>query len=277
MDIKRIIGCFELDDSQTTMEYGTYYKALMDVPFSSSKRNVRVWLPEEYDFNDSNKCYPVIYFSDGQNLVNKYLTAFGDWGLDKVAHSFYLDKKKSFIAVGIDSPKEDQTREEELSPYATDRGGVKKPLADIFVSFIVSDLKPIIDKEFYTLTDKANTAIAGSSMGGLMAFYGGAKYNDTFGFSLDFSPAFLLYTKKRWKEILDSLNLMMKLDSKFYFFVGGKGFERKFIKSTFYTFEYMKEIGFDSDHIKIEHNKKLIHHEDSWNMYLYDAINFWLK
>ena len=80
------IGKFIKDDSETTMEYGYYYKCEMVVPFSNDKRYIRVWLPENYDFNNKDNTFRVMYFSDGQNLVNKYLTAFGDWKLDKVAH-----------------------------------------------------------------------------------------------------------------------------------------------------------------------------------------------
>ena len=94
--VKRI-GPFLLDESQTTMQYGYYYSALFNVPFAQEKRCVRVWLPEDY-FENQNKKYPVIYFADGQNLVNQNLCAFGCWKLDLVAHSHSL----SFIAVGIE-------------------------------------------------------------------------------------------------------------------------------------------------------------------------------
>ena len=47
---------------------------------------IRVWLPEDYEFDNPNKRYPVIYFSDGQNLVDRYLSAFGEWELDKTVH-----------------------------------------------------------------------------------------------------------------------------------------------------------------------------------------------
>ena len=82
------IGPFVLDKSKTTMKYGHYFKALLDVPFSKEKRYVRVWLPEDYGFDNPKKRYPVIYFSDGQNLVNKKLCAFGCWKLDIVAHEY---------------------------------------------------------------------------------------------------------------------------------------------------------------------------------------------
>ena len=270
------IGIFEKDESETTMKYGYYYKALFSVPFASDKRYVRVWLPEDYDFSGSKR-YPVIYFSDGQNLVNKYLTAFGDWHLDIAAHKLYEEKGISFIAVGVDSPRDGDTRENELNPpYVTDRGGIKHPVGDVFTDFLAGQLKDVIDNTFYTLKDKRNTAIGGSSMGGIMAFYGGIRHKDTFGFALCFSPAFMLYSKRMWQHLLDEFNLTTAKDNKFYFFVGGRKFERLFKKRTFMTYDYMVSLGFDQDHIKLSHNPKLIHHEESWFLYLDDALSFWL-
>ena len=273
------VGRFELDTSETTMEYGYYYKAMFEVPFSDDKRTIRVWLPGDYDFSDNTKRFPVIYFSDGQNLVNEKLTAFGEWKLDRVWNKLYKEAHLSFIAVGIDSPKDSDKRENELNPpFIPDRIiGIKEPKGDIFVDFIARELKKEIDETFYTLKDKANTAIAGSSMGGNMSFYGGAICSDVFSFSLVFSPAFFLYKKKTWLELLDSFELDNKKDSKFFFFVGGKGFERRFKKMTFLTYKYLVLKGFDSSHVALIHDNKLIHHESSWNKYLDSALYFWLK
>lgn len=278
MNIKKEIGPFVYDDSKTTMEYGYHYRGLLSLPFDE-ERFVRIWLPEDYDFNNSEKRFPVIYFSDGQNLVNEYLTAFGDWKLDKVAHKLLINENISFIAVGIDSPSDWKKRANELNPpiIPDKTEDIKNPKGDLFIKYIVNDLKPLIDKLFFTLGDKNNTAIGGSSMGGIMAFYGGVIESDTFGFSLDFSPAFFLYSKKKWISVLDSLNIEEKKESKFFLYVGGKKFERLFKRLTFYTYRYMLEKGIDSDNIGFIYDKKMIHHESAWATYLYDAIYFWLK
>lgn len=273
------IGIFNLDKSKTTMKYGKYYKALMDVQFDKEKRYVRVWLPEDYDFNNSEKRFPVIYFSDGQNLVNKHLTAFGDWNLDKVAHKLYKDTNLSFIAVGVDSPKDGLKRFLELNPdIMPDKvKDIKKPYGDLFIKFMADELKPIIDKTFYTKPEKPSCAIAGSSMGGIMAFYGGVIKNDIFGFSLDFSPAFLNYTIPYWKNILKSFDLKNKMDTKFFFYVGGKDFEKRFVNHTLLTYKYMSKLGYTPNNLAIIYDSQMIHHEDAWNKYLYDALAFWLK
>ena len=245
--MKEKIGCFIFDNTKpTTMKYGYYYKAMFNVPFSKEQRTIRVWLPEDYDFENTDKRYPVIYFSDGQNLVNKYLTAFGDWGLDKVAHQLYKENNISFIGVGIDSPQDDLMRTNELTPpyLSTKSKEISEPKADVFVDFICNTLKPLIDNLFYTKTDKENTAIGGSSMGGIMAFYGGVRRSDVFGFALDFSPAFLVYAKREWKEILDTLDISPSNGVKHFFYVGGVDFEKYFISSTVMTYNYLLKKGF---------------------------------
>jgi metallo-beta-lactamase class B len=50
-------------------------------------------------------------------------------------------------------------------------------------------LKPYIDAHYRTLPDKSNTAIAGSSMGGLISLYAVLKYPDVFSRAGVFSPA----------------------------------------------------------------------------------------
>ena len=276
---KQTIGIFEADNSETTMQFGYYYKATFKLPFAEGERAVRVWLPEDYDFGNASKRFPVMYFSDGQNLVNKYLTAYGDWGLDKVAHSILTEGGVSFIAVGIDCPTDGDERDNELCPpYTTDREHtITAPKGDKFVNFIADELKPLIDSRFFTRPEKAFTAIAGSSMGGIMAFYGGATRHDVFGYSLDFSPAFLLYSQKHWKEILDELDLNPEKGVKHFLYVGGKDFESYFVSHTLLTFKYMKKRGFNENNLALIYDSLKIHHESAWNKYLKDALLFWLK
>lgn len=56
-----------------------------------------------------------------------------------------------------------------------------KPQADNYLKFLVEELKPYIDKNFATHTDRKHTFIAGSSMGGLISLYALCEYPDVFG------------------------------------------------------------------------------------------------
>ena len=272
------IGPFRLDKAKTTMKYGHYYKALLDVPFSREKRYVRVWLPEDYDFSNDQKRFPVIYFSDGQNLVNQKLCAFGCWKLDLVAHDLLVNKDLSFIAVGIDSPKDSLVRFNELNPpYPPEKVKEGHPYGDQFVNYIAETLKPLIDQYFFTSKRKEDVAIGGSSMGGIMAFYAGVTRHDTFGFALDFSPAFFLYNKKTWSSLLDTFNISAEDKVKHFFYVGGKDFEKRFLNPTKETYCYLKSKGFNEKQIALLVDLNEIHHEDAWHKHLKEALLFWLK
>ena len=58
---------------------------------------------------------------------------------------------------------------------------VFKPYSDLYLKFLVTELKPFIDKRFATAADKDNTFIAGSSMGGLISLYAICEYPKVFG------------------------------------------------------------------------------------------------
>ena len=279
MKIPTKIGPFSLDKSPTTMQYGYYYCGLLDVPFSKEKRYVRVWLPEDYGFTNPTRTYPVIYFADGQNLVNQNLCAFGCWKLDQVAHKIYLEKGLSFIAVGVDSPRNSKTRFLELNPpFPPERIKEKvEPYGDQFVNYIADSLVPLINQNFFIKKEKEYTAIAGSSMGGIMAFYGGVTRYDTFGFSLDFSPAFFLYKKSTWDELLKSFNISPFNQARFYLYVGGVDFEKQFINPTKATYQYLKSLGFSDKDVALIIDLKEKHNEEAWHRHLEEAILFWLK
>ena len=274
MKVPENIGPFHLDKSQTTMKYGYYYHALLDVSFAKEKREVRVWLPEDY-FDNQNKEYPVIYFADGQNLVNQNLCAFGCWKLDVVAH----DNNLPFVAVGIDSPRDARLRYLELNPpFAPERFKKEdQPYGDQFIDYVADIMIPLINKHFRTKKEKENTAIAGSSMGGLMAFYAGVYRYDKFGFSLDFSPAFFLYKKSTWDYLLKTFNVSKDNRVRFFLYVGGQDFEKQFVNSTKATYKYLQSLGFNDQQVTLLIDSKEYHHEAAWSKYLKEALLFWLK
>ncbi|CAN5801268.1 alpha/beta hydrolase-fold protein [soil metagenome] len=152
-------------------------------------RNVDVWLPANYS---KNKKYAVLYFHDGQNLFNPKDTYGGvDWNIDATLQRLMTEKKvRDTIVVGIWNTAK---RTIEYSPQKAydlvNHKGVKKSkyvtrqegLSDKYLKFIVSELKPFIDKTYSTKPDRDNTFIMGSSMGGLMSLYAISEYPQIFG------------------------------------------------------------------------------------------------
>ncbi len=280
--IPKAIGPFKKDTAKkTTMKYGFYYDSIFSLPFAKDKRHIRVWLPEDYDFANPEKRFPVIYFSDGQNMVNRYLSAFGDWEADKTVHKIFKKYGKSCIIVGMDCPKAPSKRAEELcSPYPVikiDPIKIKEPAADKTLDFFVGELKPLIDSLFHTIPDREHTGVGGSSMGGLFAFYAAVYKPEVFGFNLCYSPAFFLYGTTLWMKHLDSFDLRPDKQGKIVLYVGGQEFEHDFIDATKKTYQYLKEKGFDESRIRYMHDGTQFHNEKAWAKYLIDGLSFWLK
>ena len=145
------------------------------------------------------------------------------------------------------------------------------------MDYIINNIKPIIDNTFYTLTDRDNTGIGGSSMGGIMAFYAYMYRPDVFGFSLSFSPAFFFYKKRDWTNILNSFAMSPDKNGKVVLYSGGKDFEHLFLKPTIDTYKYLSKKGFAESKIKLIIDEEQIHHEQAWAKYLGDALRFLLK
>ena len=139
-------------------------------------KRVFVYLPKSYETTD--KHYPVLYMHDGQNLFDD-LTANMNCGW-KIIDS-YTDHPDlpELIIVGVES---DQDRSDELVPYefrykdGTKAGGK----AHLYLDFITTELKPLIDKKYRTFKSQKNTGIMGSSFGGVNSTYAAFAYSEFF-------------------------------------------------------------------------------------------------
>ncbi len=254
-------------------------------------RTIRVWLPTGYKKNDKSLRYPVLYMVDGQNLFDKETCPFKkEWCIDE--HLTNLSKKgivEKMIVVGIDNSYD---RHNEFCPpfLMTDmakqnfeeRNSIHvelNPTGDKMGEYIVNTLKPLIDENFNTKPEKENTAIGGSSLGGIYAYYLAVKYPQVFSKCLSYSPAFLLYEKDDIRKKLDELNFDKNSTpyGRFAFYVGGTDFESAFIDTTFFVYNYMKEKGFDENNLSLVHDSKQWHNEEAWSQYFEDGITFLFK
>jgi len=153
-------------------------------------RRVVVWLPSGY--SERGPKYAVLYMHDGQNLFDKETAGYGmEWQIDETLDRLIREKKvRPTIVVGIwNTPK----RLQEYVPSKAFNGLPPEyrqkihalyggdPLSDGYLKFIVRELRPMIDRRFNVKTDRADTAIMGSSMGSLISLYAIDEYPDIFG------------------------------------------------------------------------------------------------
>ena len=147
--------------------------------FLSNDRDLTVYLPPGYD-PQSGRRYPVLYMHDGQNLFDPD-AAFkkGEpWRVGDTATNLIEAKRiEPLIVVGIANTG--TRRLDEYTPtYDRRRGGGGE--ADNYGRLIVEELKPFVDATYRTHRDPSQTAMAGSSLGGLVTLYLGLKHPNVF-------------------------------------------------------------------------------------------------
>lgn len=200
------------------------------------RRIVDVWLPAGYS---KNKKYAVLYMNDGQNLFNpKDAPEKVEWGIDETLQRLIAEGKvRDTIVVGI---WYSANRLKEFSPekafdYVNKRDAALHKYrmppgsgSDNYLAFIVEELKPFIDKNYSTLTDRENTFVMGSSMGGLMSLYAVIEYPNIFGGAACLSTHFSLGDG----VMVDYMeqNLPAPKEHKIYFDYGTRGLDAEYEK-----------------------------------------------
>ena len=262
-----------------------------------TQRNVDVWLPDGYS---SNKKYAVLYMHDGQMLFDETQTWNKKaWHVDSVASS--LMKKKgmqSFIVVAIwndpqtrhadyfpQKPFESltQIQKETVTAQLNQAGRVQEafyPNSDNYLKYLVTELKPFIDKNYSVYTDPLHTFIAGSSMGGLISLYAVCEYPNVFGgatclsthwpgtFTLDNNPVpetFLNYLKK---------SLHDPKHHKLYFDCGDQTLDAMYPPLQKRVDEIMNQKGYMSENFLSKYFKGEAHDENAWSKRLDIPLRF---
>lgn len=142
-----------------------------------ARYSVRVFYPPGYAEN-TVKRYPVLYMQDGQNLFFPD-EAFGGhhWRIAEtlgLLDSMNLIRK--VIVVGV---------------YPHDRmRDYTAPGYDAFGRFVVERLKPWVDGRYRTLTGREDTAVMGSSLGGVVSFHLAWSHPEVFGMAAAMSATF---------------------------------------------------------------------------------------
>ena len=215
-------------------------------------RDIIVWLPPGYEQNPQ-KYYPVLYMNDGQNLFDPE-TSFTkvDWQIDEAADSLIRQNKiEPIIIVGIYNSSD---RKEE---YALTSQGSK------YMEFIINKLKPFIDSSYRTLADRKNTAVGGSSSGGLISLMLAWNYPNYFSTAACFSPAFK-YENFDYADSLEKYSDDNK-DLQIYIYNGGIGLEEILQPGVDKIINFMEQKNFKlNDNLFVDIDKSAEHSEAAW-------------
>jgi predicted alpha/beta superfamily hydrolase len=162
--------------------------------FVPKDRDVIVALPAGYD-KDTTRRYPVLYMHDGNSV-------FSIWRLDETAAYMAAHNViEPIIIVHVDNGGTQEDRFDEYTHNRDSRG--RGGNANNYGRMLVEEIKPMIDAEYRTLTDAANTGLGGASLGGLVTLYLGLKYPGTFGKLAVVSPSL-------WRDLDGTIQRQIK-------------------------------------------------------------------
>ena len=159
----------------------------LDLPGAYHRaRKVHVFLPRDYHApNAAMTRYPVAYFQDGSNVFFSD-NGQGCWQMAQHLSDLYRGHAlRQVIIVGIVSP--DRNEEYTHAPVPTVETCCQLPE---YASYVAHQLKPWIDANYRTLPGPSDTAIIGSSHGGLAAFWTAGAAPGIFGMVGAMSPSF---------------------------------------------------------------------------------------
>jgi predicted alpha/beta superfamily hydrolase len=151
-------------------------------PELRNRRDLLVALPPSYSVG--TRRYSVVYMQDGQNLFDPATSFAGDWAM---ADTLTAHAASGLEAIVVGIPNMGEERKDEYGPFPDTRHGGGR--GEAYARFLARTVKPLIDRKFRTLPEQAHTAVAGSSLGGLVSLYAFLAYPDTFGAVAALSPS----------------------------------------------------------------------------------------
>jgi len=151
------------------------------------RRDLIVYVPPGYD-TEPTRHYPVLYLNDGQNLFDP-ATSFiqgRTWMVREHADAaIAAGEIEPLVIVGIYNTGDRRLAEYTPEPDWQMGGGE----ADSYGALLTLELIPWIAEHYRVRTERDQTGLGGSSLGGLVSLYLGLKNSESFGRLAVLSPS----------------------------------------------------------------------------------------
>lgn len=240
------------------------------------ERTLRIYTPDEYD-QQKDRRFPVLYMHDGQNVFSHPESAVYDtWCVNTVMESLVGEGAlQPWIIVGVDHGV---GRIEEYTAWDDKKRSTKGKAPD-YAKFLCEELKPYIDRTYRTRIDAQSTAVAGSSLGGLVSLYLGSNRPSVFGRIGAFSPSVMwadraIFTEwkthtQKWSRIYLDAGLSEHLD------IEGEPYDYGGAVRDF--FFLLKSLGYADNELFLVLEPGGRHHENDWRRRLPLALRWLLS
>jgi predicted alpha/beta superfamily hydrolase len=153
----------------------------VDSPELGNER--RVWLRLPSSYFHSTASYPAIVMHDGQNLFDEATSFIGqEWRVDETLLELEPAGLEA-IVIGVDNMA--GSRHLEYVPWG------EQSRAEEYVSFLCDTLLPLVERACGGRVRRSptDTAVIGSSLGGLISLYAFTRRPDVFGLCGSMSPS----------------------------------------------------------------------------------------
>ncbi|MBP2623282.1 alpha/beta hydrolase [Streptococcus oricebi] len=255
----------------------------LEVPYTKKKRRVRVLLPKNYA-KDKERTYPVVYFHDGQNvLYSKESFSGHSW---KVIPTIKRNPDiERMIVVAIDNDGFNRMNEYSAWKYkeANIPGVQFGGKGTEYAEFVMGVVKPFIDQHYRTKTDKAHTAMVGSSLGGNITQFMGIEYQESIGCLGVFSSANWIH-----QESFDRYLARQKLETnqRVFIYVGTEeaddtdktlmagNIKQAYLDSSLTYYRQLIAQGLDLDNLLLRIQAGAEHNEIAWAENLPACLRF---
>lgn len=149
-------------------------------------REVRFLVHLPHGYGRAAEPCPLLFLLDGNNMFDA-ATAFGgvEWGMDEALESLArAGKIRPPVAVAVYNDA-DRMNHYTFCPDPKHGGGK----ADLYLRALLTEVRPFVAKRYRVRTDRAGTAILGSSLGGLLSLYAAWRWAGSFGTAGVVSPS----------------------------------------------------------------------------------------
>jgi predicted alpha/beta superfamily hydrolase len=264
-------------DCKSTVSGDLRIQSLTSKIFNNT-RSIRVLLPPGYGAaENSGKRYPVLYMLDGQNLFDACLSdvSHAEWQVDETVYRLIREKAiPEMIVVGVDHAG--VKRAYEFLPYKDSfNPDMEEPAGRSFPDFLVKEVMPLVNGQYRTLTGDGNTALGGSSYGGVATLYALLARPQSFGYGLIESPSIWV----GMGQLIRDTSPLVAMPAKVYIGFGTEeithGDAEKMVQGFFATVSAnFKAAGYNDSNFRYVYDPGVKHTETAWAKRLPDALKF---
>lgn len=253
---------------------GKLIHAELDSRREGLRRRLRIYLPAAYE-QEPGRRFPVLYMHDAQNLFDHPTSAVApSWGADAALERLLGEGAlPPWLVVAVEHRGVERIGDYTPWPEPRYRG---EPRGLRYGEFFAEELVPHIDHRLRTIPAASQRAIAGSSLGGLMALFLGWRYPDTFQRIGALSPSVMWGGRRlfrAWSQPHPDTRLYLDVGARERFDFDGLSLDYGVDVRAFY--DHLCALGYPEERLRFLADPLGDHSEAAWRRRLPEALR-WL-